>query len=629
MNRFLACLAGAALFASATGALADKAIIVLDASGSMWGQIGGEAKIAIARETLARVLQSVPGDLELGLMAYGHRDKGSCSDIELIVAPAAGTAAAITQAANALSPKGKTPISAAVRQAAESLRYTEEKATVILITDGLETCDADPCAVASELEKAGVDFTAHVVGFGLSSEEGQQVACLAENTGGRYISAGNAAALAEALTATVVETPPPAPPAEEPKPEKNLRITSRPAANAEPFTGAEVIRYDVYKSNADGDHEEPAIETNYGGEGSLAAFALPAGAYVVIASKDLALASAEVSVTEDRQTDLDVVFNAGFIEAQAMATETEPSNDGGVRWDITDSTGDTDTSYGPTRRILVEAGEATVTGSLGTATASIPVTVEPGGTVAVDVVLGAGRLVLRGKRSEEATDFDNGIAWDVTSASGQTVTTYGGEVTLDLAAGDYTVKATLGEATAEVKVSVPAGKTVEQLVVVATGKVIAHAWFAKGGPVVTAGPRFDILSAEPGTDGKRLTIATSYEDGASFNLPPGNYVLQASSDAATAEAAFQLKAGPPIEVVVVLNAGLLAITAPGGDFLELFAAKKDIYGKQPSVAYTYGESWQLAVPAGDYVLKVRKTDGSESTTPAMVKAGERTEVTAN
>ena len=74
---------------------------------------------------------------------------------------------------------------------------------------------------------------------------------------------------------------------------------------------------------------------------------------------------------------------------------------------------------------------------------------------------------------------------------------------------------------------------------------------------------------------------------------------------------FELKAGPPIEVVVVLNAGLLAVTAPGGDFLELFSAKKDIYGKQQSVAYTYGESWQLAVPAGDYVLKVKKTDGSE------------------
>jgi len=75
MNRFLACLAGAALLASATGTLADKAIIVLDASGSMWGQIGGEAKIAIARETLARVLQSVPGDLELGLRPMGIATK--------------------------------------------------------------------------------------------------------------------------------------------------------------------------------------------------------------------------------------------------------------------------------------------------------------------------------------------------------------------------------------------------------------------------------------------------------------------------------------------------------------------------------------------------------------------------
>jgi Ca-activated chloride channel family protein len=106
-------------------------------------------------------------------------------------------------------------------------------------------------------------------------------------------------------------------------------------------------------------------------------------------------------------------------------------------------------------------------------------------------------------------------------------------------------------------------------------------------------------------------------------------VLRASSGAASAEAGFEIKAGPPIEVFVVLNAGILDITAPGGDFLELFSAEKDIYGEQKSVAYTYGESWQITAPAGDYVLKVRKKDGTDSTTPATVKAGERTEVTAN
>ena len=261
MKRVLACLAGAALLASATAAHADKAIIVLDASGSMWGQIGGEAKIAIARETLADGAQV--GARRSRARLHGlwpprqgklrrHRaDRAAGRRNRRLRSPTA---------ANALSPKGKTPISDAVRQAAENLRYTEEKATVILITDGLETCDADPCAVATELEKAGVDFTAHVVGFGLSSEEGQQVACLAENTGGtvhlgrerRGPRRGadrdrrrDAAARTAAATA-----------AEEPRPEKNLQVTSRPAADAEPFTGAETIRYDVYKATSDGDHEE-------------------------------------------------------------------------------------------------------------------------------------------------------------------------------------------------------------------------------------------------------------------------------------------------------------------------------------------------------------------------------------
>ena len=50
---------------------ADRAIIVMDASGSMWGRIGGKTKIEIARETLAGVMPSIPGDMELGLIAYG------------------------------------------------------------------------------------------------------------------------------------------------------------------------------------------------------------------------------------------------------------------------------------------------------------------------------------------------------------------------------------------------------------------------------------------------------------------------------------------------------------------------------------------------------------------------------
>ncbi|HBD90765.1 MAG: hypothetical protein A2092_00650 [Rhodobacteraceae bacterium GWE1_64_9] len=218
-------LAWAAGGLSAGLALADTpaTIIVMDGSGSMWGQIDGRPKLEIARETVAGVLDTIPEGQALGLLAYGHREKGNCGDIELMVPPAPGTAAQIRDAVNAMRFLGKTPLSDAVRQAAEALRFGEEAATVVLVTDGLETCAADPCALGQELEAAGLDFTAHVIGFGLSAEEGAQVACLAENTGGRYFQAGDATALAEALQATVVaaEPQPPQPP-QEPLPEATL-----------------------------------------------------------------------------------------------------------------------------------------------------------------------------------------------------------------------------------------------------------------------------------------------------------------------------------------------------------------------------------------------------------------------
>ncbi|WP_205208511.1 VWA domain-containing protein [Arenimonas caeni] len=208
-----AALPALALLSLATGLAqaGENAIIVLDASGSMWGQINGKPKLEIARETLATVLADAPDDLALGLMAYGHREKGNCNDIELVVPVRTGSAGDIAEAAATMKFLGMTPLSEAVSRAAGELKFTEQKATVILITDGLETCKADPCALGTELEQSGVDFTAHVVGFGLSAEEGKQVACLAENTGGRYIAANDADGLAAALTETVVEAPPPAP----------------------------------------------------------------------------------------------------------------------------------------------------------------------------------------------------------------------------------------------------------------------------------------------------------------------------------------------------------------------------------------------------------------------------------
>ncbi|HET9032134.1 MAG TPA: VWA domain-containing protein [Dokdonella sp.] len=194
---------------------AENIMLVLDASGSMWGQIAGKTKVEIARETVADVLGNWKADNAIGLVAYGHRRKGDCTDIETLIEPGPLDKTAFLSTVNSLNAKGMTPLSAAVQHAAGVLKSSEQKATVILVSDGEETCNLDPCTVGTALEKSGVDFTAHVIGFDVSDPQHQaQLRCLAENTGGRYFNARSAdelgAAIEGAVSASTEPQPPPA-----------------------------------------------------------------------------------------------------------------------------------------------------------------------------------------------------------------------------------------------------------------------------------------------------------------------------------------------------------------------------------------------------------------------------------
>lgn len=182
---------------------AASALIIFDASGSMWGQIKGRAKIEIAREVVANLVKSLPAETELGLMAYGHRRKGDCDDIELLIPVGKVDRDAFVKTVNNIMPVGMTPITASLERAAELLKYREQKATVILVSDGLETCDADPCEAAKKLQELGLDFTAHVIAFDLNPEEGEQLRCIAESTGGQFFPASDAASLKDALDQAV------------------------------------------------------------------------------------------------------------------------------------------------------------------------------------------------------------------------------------------------------------------------------------------------------------------------------------------------------------------------------------------------------------------------------------------
>ncbi|MDY6879224.1 MAG: VWA domain-containing protein, partial [Thermodesulfobacteriota bacterium] len=167
-------------------------IFILDASGSMWGKVEGKAKIAIAKEVLTGLIKELPDDAVVGLVAYGHRRKGDCNDVEELVPLGKIDKNKLISTVQALSPKGKTPISRSVRKTAERIKHLEDETTIILVSDGKETCDPDPCGLVKELKEAGIRFVMHVIGFDVTEEEKAQLECMAQAGGGEYFTAKTA-----------------------------------------------------------------------------------------------------------------------------------------------------------------------------------------------------------------------------------------------------------------------------------------------------------------------------------------------------------------------------------------------------------------------------------------------------
>ena len=76
---------------------------------------------------------------------------------------------------------------------------TEEETTLVLVSDGKETCQGDPCALVKSLKGKGIKLKTHVIGFDVTDEEKQQLACIAEAGGGKYFTAKSADQLKLAL----------------------------------------------------------------------------------------------------------------------------------------------------------------------------------------------------------------------------------------------------------------------------------------------------------------------------------------------------------------------------------------------------------------------------------------------
>lgn len=534
--------------ASASDVSAGKTMLVLDASGSMWGQLEDEHKIVTARSVISDMLDDWGDQGELGLMAYGHRREGDCSDIETLVPVGAANQTIIRSAVNDLNPKGKTPITESLRQAASALGSTEYPATVILVSDGLETCDADPCALAADLEASNADFTAHIIGFGLKDEEFATLQCIATETGGQFLNASTAAELSAAMTATVAEA--------KTAGSIGVRAVAVPCESCDPFNDVSVT-FNIFAADETGTKvgdEITAIVTQRGFR------ALDPGKYVVegfIDSRTVFTTPIHVEVGTDGTSDVALVIPAGRVSVKTVQTADGPDIEKSLFYRFygaeNESGKRTETGLSqdmkPTKWLPV--GEALVEASLQGLKASETLVVEAGQDYDVTINMNMGFADISARQFEggdllggpnlwvNTPQQDGSVRYNVGFSTGKKVGSFA------LQAGDYLATAKFGDAQRSKPITVIAGETQEYTIDLKAGSVSLMAGYEEGTPI--GGVNWQILKSEGGQ------AAASYSSSQpTFTLVEGNYIARAIRNFQPTDLPFSVVAGEKSEVFVII-----------------------------------------------------------------------------
>ena len=188
---YIACLSCTILFAQSKEndqrPPLTRILFVFDGSQSMYGRWETGAKIDVAQRLMGQMLDSLQdiqaaGNFQLALRVYGHQKPvppQDCSDTRLEVPFGKGNIYKIKRVLKSITPRGTTPIAGSLMKAANDFTPCEDcRNIIILITDGVEACDGDPCIVSKRLQKEGIVLKPFVIGIGLDEDFKSSFECV-------------------------------------------------------------------------------------------------------------------------------------------------------------------------------------------------------------------------------------------------------------------------------------------------------------------------------------------------------------------------------------------------------------------------------------------------------------------
>jgi Ca-activated chloride channel family protein len=625
-------LLGAFGATAAQGNEPASVVIVFDGSASMWGIIDGArgSKLVVAREAVRRGLGKIGTQTRVGLASFGHR-RGDCADVEVIRPPEPVDVARLMEPLEKLNPRGRGPLTLAIREAAKSLPPAPGKRSLLLIHDDADNCQQNICVGAQELRAAGV--TVHVIGLALKPDDLAKMACLPQMTGGRLFHSQTVeqigVAVEEALklaSSDAGRIEPSAAPkrAPVPSPGPSAVAVPKPPADAPPG---------LYLRSLLAPKTEPVSltlnwtvmpEGQYGeilfsGRAASPHIPLAPGRYVIEARDGLVSATTAAAVVDKGPTVVELILNAGTLLVRAQAQKTgAPMADAIITISDAGQGGDgrKDAPVGQPLAAfkgsegvaVLPAGRYLVRVEQGLVRADRSVVVPVGSQGRIDIPLNAARLQLSAAGREVAESTDALIFSvaeddpDAPSGRREVARSAARQADFVLPPGTYYVIARLGTIEARESLAVGPGDVVKRTLSVAAGR-LTLATKPMGATQTLSEP---VSYRVERIDGAPTDAVTTSRPSPVLLLPSGRYRVEGRYGAMNVRAVreIEVKAGQTQQLTLEHQAATLKLRLMGGGSGPLAEVFWDVRDEAGSTVWTTGQAEPSAtLQAGRYRIR--------------------------
>ena len=614
----LPALAYAVATTPASAADPAQTMLVIDGSGSMWGTLDPDKrpKIDVVRERLLTKIAPSTAQ-KIGLTSFGHRRKGDCSDVE-IAAPVEADRTVLNDVLLKLSPRGKGPLAAALREAAAGLG-AERPANMIVINDGVDNCRQDTCAAAADIAKSAPGVAIHVIAIGVDTAGQAQLACIAETTRGSFhdvTSSDELIAAIDDVAAIAIVAPAP-----------GTSGASAAATPAAPTTAT--LQAKVSLSDSGSSVNLPVLWTVYQSgrttvlaesTGATLTARLDPGTYDIEASYGRMRIKSPVSVEAGQTVDVKIPLNAGRLKVAVKGgNDVQPAPETARLISVEP---EADGKPQPQAALLVHrnslsevlpAGNYTVNLTDGAVRQAKSVTLSAGGETVVEFTTTTGRLELSAGLREDGGAIDDVMFAvsedDPDSPDGrrEVARSRAPAPSFTLPAGTYYVSAHSGDGEVRQRIAVGAGDVVKRALILPLVAVKVSSKIAGEQATAAHGVSYRVTAL----DGDRRELVRSVKPDLNLTLLPGRYRIEAHLDAHHLKMAKDVTVvdGQSQDVDLQFTAGAVSLKlGPGVSASVADTSWEIVDGQGKRVWQAMATETTALLPPGRYTVHLQRRD---------------------